>query len=231
MFWGICWDDVNRSARGTGVLTVSVGWGLGMICGILVAGPDAHLNPAITFASTLFGKFSWRKSPFYIFAQFTGAFAGAALTYVIYWPAFAEIDDGVHRVLGKRGIGGVFAAYPHPSSPAFNSFATELVATVILSMGLLAITNPKHRVPSWGIAVLSGLLLSSIAISIGFMAGYAMNPACDFAPRLFTAIVGWGWEPFTAFDYYFWIPLSTPFIGATLATVIYDCLISPPEFL
>lgn len=223
---------INKSARGTGFLTINIGWALGLVCGILLAGPisGAHLNPAITFANALFGKFPWYKTVFYIFAQLLGGFSGAALTYAVYWPAFAEIDEGVRQVTGKKATADIFATYPHPSDPAFNCFFTEVIATVFLVMGLLAITNPKHRIPTWGVAVLGGLLLAAIGISIGFMTGYAMNPARDLGPRFFTAIAGWGWETFTANDCYFWIPLTAPFVGAILATVIYESLIDSPEF-
>ncbi|KAJ9049166.1 Aquaporin-3 [Entomophthora muscae] len=223
---------INRSARGTGFLTVNIGWSLGIVCGILLAGPvsGAHLNPAITFANALFGKFSWHKTCFYIFSQLLGAFSGAALTYVVYWPAFADIDDGTRRISGKKGTADIFATYPHASDPAFNCFFTEVIATVFLVMGLLAITNPKHRIPIWGVAVLGGVLVAAIGISIGFMTGYAMNPARDLGPRFFTAIAGWGWGTFTANNYYFWIPLTAPFVGAILATVIYESLVDPPDF-
>ncbi|KAG3127201.1 hypothetical protein C6341_g25068 [Phytophthora cactorum] len=37
--------------------------------------------------------------------------------------------------------------------------------------------------------------------------GYAINPARDFGPRLFTSIAGWGSKVFTLRDHYFWIPI------------------------
>jgi aquaporin-3 len=36
-----------------------------------------------------------------------------------------------------------------------------------------------------------------IGLSMGFNSGYAVNPARDLGPRLFTALAGWGSGVFT----------------------------------
>ena len=41
------------------------------------------------------------------------------------------------------------------------------------------------------------LLLMVIGASFGFNSGYAVNPAKDFSPRLFTAMAKWGPDVFT----------------------------------
>lgn len=55
--------------------------------------------------------------------------------------------------------------------------------------------------------------------------GAALNPARDFGPRLMTAMVGYGGETFSTMDYFFWIPLIAPIIGAVIGGAIYTCLI------
>ncbi len=62
--------------------------------------------------------------------------------------------------------------------------------------------------------------------SFGANAGYAINPARDFGPRIFAWIAGWGKIAFPG-DYlhiqdYFWIPIVGPLIGGALASVVYD---------
>ena len=37
-----------------------------------------------------------------------------------------------------------------------------------------------------------GLTVLAIGISFGYNCGYAINPARDLAPRLFTLVSGWG---------------------------------------
>ena len=60
---------------------------------------------------------------------------------------------------------------------------------------------------------------------LGFNAGYAINPARDLGPRLFTALAGWGPEVFRANHHYFWVPIVGPLVGGALGVWIYDAFI------
>ena len=62
----------------------------------------------------------------------------------------------------------------------------------------------------------------AIGVAFGFNAGYAINPARDFGPRLFTAVAGWGGGVFTAGNGWWWVPIVGPCIGAVLGAVTYD---------
>lgn len=42
-----------------------------------------------------------------------------------------------------------------------------------------------------------GLLVVAIGATYGYNCGYAINPARDFSPRLFTYCAGWGTKVFT----------------------------------
>ena len=55
--------------------------------------------------------------------------------------------------------------------------------------------------------------------------GFAINPARDFAPRMFTLIFGWGVKVFTAGSYFFWIPIVAPMVGAVFAVFFYEFFI------
>jgi glycerol uptake facilitator protein len=70
------------------------------------------------------------------------------------------------------------------------------------------------------------MVVMAIGISFGANAGYAINPARDFGPRMFALIAGWGKEAFPGnygnVNDYFWIPIVGPLIGAALASVLYD---------
>ena len=55
--------------------------------------------------------------------------------------------------------------------------------------------------------------------------GYAINPARDFSPRLFTLMV-YGTETFTANDYWFYVPLIFPHIGAIIGAFAYEIFIA-----
>jgi glycerol uptake facilitator protein len=71
-----------------------------------------------------------------------------------------------------------------------------------------------------------GMIIMAIGISFGANAGYAINPARDFGPRLFAWIAGWGKEAmpgnYGAVNDYFWVPIVGPLIGAAIAAFVYD---------
>lgn len=69
-------------------------------------------------------------------------------------------------------------------------------------------------------------LVTVIGTAFAYNCGYAINPARDFGPRLFTWLAGWGSQVFTAGHYFFWVPIIAPLLGAVLGTLIYLILIS-----
>src|SRR5437667_176535 len=85
-----------------GYTSITLGWGLAVLMGICVAGrvSGAHLNPAVTLALAVFRGFPWSKVPPYMLAQLAGAFAGAALVYVNYMPAFDSFHPGRVKTAG-----------------------------------------------------------------------------------------------------------------------------------
>jgi glycerol uptake facilitator protein len=92
---------------------------------------------------------------------------------------------------------------------------------------ILAITDPRNRpvAPGWQpLAV--GLVVVAIGVSWGGMHGYAINPARDFGPRLFTLVAGFH---HTGFDrpHVFLVPIVGPCAGGLLGALAYDGLIRP----
>lgn len=74
----------------------------------------------------------------------------------------------------------------------------QFIGTASLIVCVLAIVDPYNNpVPRGLEAFTVGLVVLVIGTSMGFNSGYAVNPARDFGPRLFTAIAGWGSEVFT----------------------------------
>ena len=78
-----------------------------------------------------------------------------------------------------------------------------------------------------------GLAVAAIGMSYGANAGYAINPARDFGPRLFAWVAGWGQVALPGtyhsvglnFTGYFWIPIVGPLIGAVIGILLYDLFI------
>lgn len=64
-------------------------------------------------------------------------------------------------------------------------------------IGVLAINDKKNAAALHGThALITGLLVVAIGMSMGMNTGYAINPSRDLPPRIFTAIAGWGLEVF-----------------------------------
>lgn len=69
-------------------------------------------------------------------------------------------------------------------------FFEEFMATAVLLMVVLAVTDKKNGPPPPGLVPLVFfILVLGIGAAIGMQTGYAINPARDLGPRLFTAMV------------------------------------------
>jgi len=69
--------------------------------------------------------------------------------------------------------------------------------------------------------ILIGLVVVAIGMAWGTNAGYAINPARDFGPRLWIAIVSGG-ASLAQDNYYFWIPIVAPLAGGVVGALIYQ---------
>jgi glycerol uptake facilitator-like aquaporin len=162
-----------------------------------------------------------------------GAFAGAAVTFLTYREAFGHFDGGVRQVAGEKATAGIFATYPQPFLSAFpGGFVDQVVGTALLMLGIFALADRRNAGPATLGPVLVGALVAVIGMTFGFNAGYAINPARDIGPRLFTFVAGWGGEVFRAGGGWWWVPIVAPCLGGFLGGLVYDLLITrhhPPE--
>ncbi len=219
---------LSRGANGS-FLAINLGWGLAVMLGVYTAGgvSGAHLNPAVTLALAVTRGFSWAKVGPYVMAQVAGAFVASAVVYATYYEAFAAFDGGARQVAGAQGTAGIFATYPQAFLSIMGGFVDQVVGTALLAAGVLAVTDQRNNAaPGWMTPVLVGGIVVAIGVAFGFNAGYAINPARDLGPRLFTAVAGWGGEVFTAGGGWWWVPIVAPCVGAILGAVGYDLLIS-----
>lgn len=65
---------------------------------------------------------------------------------------------------------------------------------MFLCICVAVVTDHRNRTPSHLQPLLIGLALTLIAIAFGFNTGFAVNPARDFGPRLFTLCVGYSFK-------------------------------------
>lgn len=211
-------------------LSINIAWGLAVTMGCYVAGSvsGAHLNPAVTLALAAHRGFPLAKVGPYIVAQTLAAFVAAAVVYLTYREAFTAFDGGVRQVTGPQGTAGVFATYPQGFLSVFpGGFIDQVVGTALLVLVIFGITDRRNApAPGSLTPVVVGMLVMLIGTAFGYNAGYAINPARDFGPRLFTAMAGWGSGVFTAANSWWWVPVVAPCIGGVLGGGLYDAFIA-----
>jgi len=216
---------LSRGAAGS-YLSINLAWGLAVTMGCYVAAgvTGAHLNPAVTLALAVHRRFPWHKVGPYAAAQVVAAFAASIVVFVTYRDALNAFDGGVRQVLGPQATAGIFATYPQPFLSVFpGGFVDQVVGTALLVGVIFAITDSRNSPAPAGLApVIVGLLVVLVGATFGFNSGYAINPARDFGPRLFTAAAGWGGDVFRAGNGWWWVPIVAPCVGAVAGGWIYD---------
>jgi glycerol uptake facilitator protein len=62
-------------------------------------------------------------------------------------------------------------------------------------------------------------------MAFGGMHGYAINPARDLGPRLFTVVAGFKNNGLTDGTGVFWVPIVGPLLGGVIGGAAYDLVI------
>src|ERR1700755_1860467 len=144
-----------------------------------------HINPAVTLALAVSGKFGWREVPGYMAAQLAGAIAGAAAIYL---------------TLGRLATiaaGGGVTAY-NPATMGFGrGLVIEAIGTFILVFVIFGVID--HRaVPGWAPMAI-GAIVFAVIIVVGPATGAAINPArylgAVFMLKAFGGTVLWSQLP------------------------------------
>jgi glycerol uptake facilitator protein len=208
--------------------SIAWAWGLGVTLGVYTAGrmTGAHLNPAVTIALAAFRGFSWKKVLPYSAAQFLGAFLAALVVRWNYTEALHKVDPGL-----TIKTQGVFSTLPGNGADIgvhmWGGFRDQIIGTAILMFLILAIVDLRNTSPGANMApFIVGLVVVGIGMAWGTNAGYAINPARDFGPRLASFLTGYGGAFKDQFgDVYFWVPIVAPIIGALVGAFLYDLLV------
>ncbi len=204
----------GTKGNNSGWIVITFGWAIGVFTGVLVAAPvsGAHLNPAVTLALALAGKFSVSLIPLYISAQLLGAMFGACLAWLAYKKHFDATDNADLKL-------AVFCTAPNIRSMGYN-LLTEIIGTYVLALAVLYMAAPDVGLGSLN-ALPVALVVLGIGLALGGPTGYAINPARDLGPRLvhfFLPIPGKRDSDWS----YSWVPVVGPLIGASLAAIMFD---------
>lgn len=152
-----------------GVVThpgIAFTFGLIVMVMIYALGPisGAHLNPAVTIAFTIAGRFPLREVFPYVFSQAAGAFA-ASLTL---------------RLLFEKNE---FLGATMPAGSELQSFVFEVILTFFLMLVIIHVaTGSKEQGMFAGLAIGSTVLLE--AMFAGPICGASMNPIRSISPAI-----------------------------------------------
>jgi glycerol uptake facilitator protein len=202
-----------------GFTNINFAFGIGVTMGCYVAGriSGAHLNPAVTLAVAMFRGFSWVKVIPYWIAQTLGAFTASAIVYWNYRPQFHIVDPGLDHT---AGIFTTFPAFPQMLSAGL---LDQTIGTAILLFLIFAIIDNRNQPPQANLTpILIGTIVVGIGMSFGALHGYAINPARDFGPRLFTVVAGFKNNGLTDGPAVFWVPIVGPLLGGVIGGALYD---------
>ena len=192
-----------------GWIVITFGWGLAVMAGAFAVGQfsGAHLNPAVTLGFAVVGNTEWGDVPEYFAGEFVGAFIGATLVWLSYLDHWKETEDPGLKL-------ACFCTAPAIRNPISN-IITEVIGTFVLVFGILAFFATEGFAPGLG-ALIVGLLVVGIGLSLGGPTGYAINPARDLGPRIMHAILPIAGKGDSDWSYA-WVPVVAPLVGAVLA--------------
>jgi glycerol uptake facilitator protein len=202
-----------------GYTNITIAWGLAVTMGVYISGKisGGHLNPAVTLAMAVFRDFPWRKVIPFFLAQTLGAFCGAALVFWNYLPAFHAADPQLSHTAS------VFTTFPAFGQQPMAGLLDQTIGTALLLLMVFAITDERNQPPGSNLGPLMiGTIVIVIGMGFGGMHGYAINPARDFGPRLFTVVAGFSNNGLTSGDLVFWVPIVGPLLGGVIGAGVYD---------
>jgi glycerol uptake facilitator protein len=204
----------KTKGNNSGWIVITFGWAVGVFTGVLISAPfsGANLNPAVTLALVIVGKFPEDQSPLvYICAQMLGAMFGAFLVWIAYKKHFDATEDGNSKL-------AVFSTSPNIRSYMYN-ILTEIIGTFVLALAVLYMAKPDVGLGALN-ALPVALVVLGLGLSLGGPTGYAINPARDLGPRIMHFLLPIPLKRDSDWRYA-WVPVVGPLIGAALAAGIF----------
>jgi glycerol uptake facilitator protein len=206
----------KTKGNGGGLIAITFGWAMGVFVGVFSVSSvsGAHLNPAVTIALAVLGKFEWSQVPSYILAQLLGAMLGSTLAWIFYKQHFDAATNPDDQL-------ACFATIPAIKSN-FHALFSEVLGTFVLILGGLFMIKGANSLGPLD-ALPAGLLVLAIGLSLGGVTGYAINPTRDLGPRIMHSILPIKGKGSSNWNYA-WIPVVGPIVGAVLAALLYQVL-------
>jgi glycerol uptake facilitator protein len=170
--------DLGVISFAFGTIVVATVYALGHVSG-------NHINPAVTLALAVTGKFPWREVPGYLAAQVAGATLGALAIVGVLGPKAHEVGLGVASFNTSLGVGNV------------QGFCAEFVGTFVLVFVIFGVIHRKAAPGFAGVAI--GLVVFAAIIPVAPATAAAINPARVVGPmfvlQAFGGTVHWAQMP------------------------------------
>ncbi|XP_003745281.1 aquaporin-10 [Galendromus occidentalis] len=208
------------------LFAVTFAWGIAVMMGMLIGASNSggHVNPMVSIGFASIGLLPWSKVPHYVAGQLFGAFTSCFPLYLNYRDLLHHFDNGTRQILGEKGSGILWTTFPDPNVSMTTCVLDTIICTSIIMFGILAIVDKNNAaVPGYLHSFYVSLLVMTVVWTMGSNCMCAINPARDFAPRIFAVMVGYG----DAFSHrgFWWIPLVMPVIGGIIGCYAYELTI------
>ena len=194
-------DAVNQAA----LLLIGISFGVAVLVMIYAFGhiSGTHINPAVSIALWITGRFPARDMVAYVIAQLIGAFLASATIYAL-WGSRA-VDAGLGITLP-----GVEVSYTQ-------AIFVEIVLTFFLGLAIWG-SAVDSRAPGGFAGLAIGLVVAADIWVGGPLTGASMNPARSFGPFLGESAFGGSAADWAKFPIY----IIGPIVGLALAGLVYD---------
>jgi len=230
-----------------GLGQVAAVWGAGVAMAIYATGSisGAHLNPAITLAFAALRGFPPSRIVPYVASQFAGALAAAAVLYALFGGCIADFE-AAHGIV-RGGPGSELSAmmygeyFPNPAMAVgehpvlggvtvAGAIVAEGVGTALLALMVFVMTDSRNRGRPGGTfaALVIGLAVAIIICILAPLTQAGLNPARDFAPRVFACFAGWGSVAIPGpRGGFFTVYILSPILGGLAGAGAYQFLLRP----
>lgn len=190
-------------------LQTAVAGGMGIMIAIQCVGhiSGAHINPAITVASVIFGNKSLPMAFLYIIAQCLGSVTGYGLLKMVTPENNLYNDNQTNSSFCTTDIGNLSEA---------RGFAVEALATGILVFFTYGIWDSRNAKNTDSTSLRFGFCVIALSLAFAPYTGCSMNPARSIGPAIWNN----SWKNH-------WIYWVGPIGGSVVASLIYRCLFLP----
>jgi aquaporin Z len=188
-----------------GVVPIGLAFGLAVTAMAYGIGPvsGCHINPAVTVAMLAAGRMPANEALGYVVSQLVGGIVGALVLVVILSGKGGGYDVAMNG-LGQNGWGpGYLGQYN-----VWAAILTEIVATFILTLVILGVTQPLASEAFHPAGLIIGLGLFALHMPFIQVTGLSVNPARSLGPAVFV-----GGNALSQV----WLFLIMPLVGGALA--------------